>query len=149
MFAVFLSNVNQVPIRMYVYHTYASDNSVFGYLFSIVFVFARSLSSRCCSFSQEAFGSFALLLMVFPFNSFLGDTWSAWTQHFFSVMIVRREKTTRLFSFLCCSCWSLVSRQQKRTGLRYWLVLLLPPKDACRVCPLEVTCPMLLTSRYL
>lgn len=39
--------------------------------------------------SQEAFGSFALLLMVFPFNSFLGDTWSAWIQHFFSVMIVR------------------------------------------------------------
>ena len=38
--------------------------------------------------SQEAFGSFALLLMVFPFNSFLGDTWSAWIQHFFSVMIV-------------------------------------------------------------
>ncbi|CAN0389475.1 unnamed protein product [Pylaiella littoralis] len=38
-------------------------------------------------FLQEAFGSFALLLMVFPFNSFLGDTWSSWIQHFFSVMI--------------------------------------------------------------
>ncbi|CAM9865246.1 unnamed protein product [Ascophyllum nodosum] len=39
-------------------------------------------------FLQEAAGSFALLFMVFPFNSFMGDTWSAWIQHFFAVMIM-------------------------------------------------------------
>lgn len=54
-----------------------------------VCVFFFFLSRKRFFVLQEAFGSFALLLMVFPFNSFLGDTWSSWIQHFFSVMIVR------------------------------------------------------------
>ena len=38
--------------------------------------------------SQEAFGSFLMLALLFPFGSFLGDTWPSWITHFFLVMLV-------------------------------------------------------------
>mmetsp|Transcript_9604 Transcript_9604/g.14447 ORF Transcript_9604/g.14447 Transcript_9604/m.14447 type:complete len:221 (-) Transcript_9604:55-717(-) len=38
-------------------------------------------------FMQEFFGSFLLLVLLFPFGSFLGDTWTGWIAHFFCVML--------------------------------------------------------------
>ncbi|KAG5189246.1 aquaporin-like protein [Tribonema minus] len=38
-------------------------------------------------FLQECFASFLMLVLLFPFGSFLGDTWMGWTAHFFCVML--------------------------------------------------------------
>lgn len=89
---------SQVPFRVCdkknlfcEYHLPPFLSSCFVLFFCLVSLLMLLIAFRFDSFClwQEAFGSFALLLMVFPFNSFLGDTWSAWIQHFFSVMIVR------------------------------------------------------------
>jgi len=39
------------------------------------------------AFFQEFGGSILLIALLFPFGSFLGDTWSGWIAHFFMVML--------------------------------------------------------------
>mmetsp|Transcript_3661 Transcript_3661/g.5429 ORF Transcript_3661/g.5429 Transcript_3661/m.5429 type:complete len:226 (-) Transcript_3661:99-776(-) len=39
------------------------------------------------AFLQEFGGSILMITLLFPFGSFLGDTWTGWVAHFFCVML--------------------------------------------------------------
>ncbi|CAM9301920.1 unnamed protein product [Phaeothamnion confervicola] len=40
------------------------------------------------SSTQECFGSFLMMVLLFPFGSILGDTWAGWVQHFAAVLFI-------------------------------------------------------------